>query len=186
MFPLRRENLPFVGVAWTNDNRLNYYQARIERICEMDKKSTGFTLIELMITVAIVGILASLAIPAYQDYVVRGKLAEAYSQLAALRLRMEQYYQDNRSYGDPNCGIANILASGGAVKYFDYTCVSSNSGQNFVFTATGLAAQGVGGFAFSVDDAGTKTSTISGNAAANGWAAHNPNACWITGKGGKC
>ncbi|HAF00275.1 MAG TPA: pilus assembly protein PilE, partial [Methylophilaceae bacterium] len=58
----------------------------------------GFTLLELMIVVAIVGILASIAIPAYQDYVKKGKAAEAPGALADLRVKMEQCFQDNRDY----------------------------------------------------------------------------------------
>ena len=61
--------------------------------------ASGFTLIEVMITVAIVAILGSIALPAYFDYVRRGQLPEAFSNLADYRVKMEQYYQDNRNYG---------------------------------------------------------------------------------------
>jgi prepilin-type N-terminal cleavage/methylation domain-containing protein len=148
----------------------------------MKKQTRGFSLIELMIVVAIIGVLASIALPAYQDYVIRGKLAEAYSELASLRIRMEQYYQDNRTYGDPDCRIPDILASSGQVKYFNYTCTSSNSGQKFLFTATGVASGGTNGFIFTVDDAGTKTTTTSAPRADWG----NSGSCWIRNKGGVC
>lgn len=144
----------------------------------MRNKFQGFTLIELMIVVAIIGVLASIALPAYQDYVLRGKLAEAFSQLGSLRVRMEQYYQDNRTYGDPDCSIPDI--SGGQVKYFDYTCVSSNAGQNYIFTATGKATEGTGGFVYTVDDAGNKTSAIGAPHADWG----TSGSCWIKSKSG--
>ena len=50
------------------------------------KKQQGFTLIELMIVVAIIGILAAIAIPAYQDYTIRAQVSEGLNLLAALRL----------------------------------------------------------------------------------------------------
>jgi len=151
----------------------------------MKTNAKGFTLVELMIVVAIIGILASVAMPAYQDYVLRGRLAEAYSQLASLQLRMEQYYQDNRVYGATGtCGIGNVTVASGAVKYFNYTCATSNSDQNFVFTATGT--NGTDGFVFTINDAGNKAATITGTPAANGWTAATPNACWVRAKGGQC
>jgi type IV pilus assembly protein PilE len=62
------------------------------------RMSRGFTLIELMIVLAIIGVLAGIGIPQYQEYMTRGKLAEAMSLLSDLQIRQEQYYQDNRLY----------------------------------------------------------------------------------------
>ena len=58
----------------------------------MKKVQQGFTLIELMIVVAIIGILAAIAIPAYQDYTVRAKLSEAIGALAAAKTSVSEYY----------------------------------------------------------------------------------------------
>ncbi len=69
---------------------------------------SGFTLIEMMITVAIVAILASVALPSYSEYVLRSKTEEATSGLAELRVRMEQYFQDNRKYDDYVDGNCNL------------------------------------------------------------------------------
>ncbi|MGJ7567096.1 type IV pilin protein [Variovorax sp. GB1R11] len=60
--------------------------------------SRGFTLIEIMITVAIIGILAAIAIPSYQDYVRRGYVVDGTNGLATVRADMERYFQDNRTY----------------------------------------------------------------------------------------
>jgi len=57
-------------------------------------KQKGFTLIELMIVVAIIGILASIAIPAYQDYTIRAQVVEAFSITGELKLSIRDYYKD--------------------------------------------------------------------------------------------
>jgi type IV pilus assembly protein PilE len=69
-------------------------------------RSRGFTLIELMITVVVIGILAAVAYPSYTDYIRRGKISQATSELSAMRVRLEQYYQDNRNYGVAGCADA--------------------------------------------------------------------------------
>ena len=58
----------------------------------------GFTLIELMITVAIIAILSAIAIPQYSEYVMRSRITEATMTLSDQRLKMERFFQDNRSF----------------------------------------------------------------------------------------
>jgi prepilin-type N-terminal cleavage/methylation domain-containing protein len=58
----------------------------------------GYTLLEIAINVAVVAIVAAIALPSYADYVVRSRIAEATSSLSDMRVRLEQYFADNRRY----------------------------------------------------------------------------------------
>lgn len=74
------------------------------------KQLRGFTLIELMITVAIVAVLAAVAYPSYTKYVQRGYRSEGIAMLTDAVARMERYYAQNNSYAAPNLaglGITN-------------------------------------------------------------------------------
>jgi len=142
----------------------------------------GFTLIELMITIAIIGILSSIALPAYNDYVKRGKLTEATATLSDLRFQMERYYQDNRRYmtavdGD-TCGVPEPGSPD--VKYFTYTCEPGDSDQTYVWTATGKAAEGINGYEFTIDEGNNKQTTAFPDAAGL------PAGCWLKKKGDTC
>jgi type IV pilus assembly protein PilE len=75
----------------------------------MKNKSTGFTLIELMIAVAIVGILAALAYPQYVEYVAKGRRAECRSALLVASQKMEKFYSNNNQY--PAVGPAGLTAA---------------------------------------------------------------------------
>lgn len=81
-----------------------------------------------MIAVAIIGILAAVALPAYNDYVRRGQLPEAFNALSDCRTKMEQYYQDNRNYGSSATACADNAAANtwntfpSTIKYFSFDC----------------------------------------------------------------
>ncbi|MEM7432901.1 MAG: pilin [Pseudomonadota bacterium] len=72
-------------------------------------KQAGFTLIELMIVVAIIGILASIAIPAYQDYTIRAQVVETFSITSELKMSVNEYYKDRGRFPSNN-GEAGIPA----------------------------------------------------------------------------
>jgi len=156
----------------------------------------GFTLIELMVTVTVIAILAAIALPSYNDYVLRSKFTEATGNLADLRVKMEQSYSDNRRYNDPVAGVGTCGIVGGNApaaanaQYFTYTCASTNPNgigdQQYVLTATGVAAQSLGGISFTVDQANTKATVVAaGSAMANKGYASNA-ACWVRKKPSAC
>ena len=70
----------------------------------MKRIQKGFTLIELMIVVAIVGILAAIALPAYQDYVVRSKMSESEAAIAACKTSVSEYLSSHNSMPADNTG----------------------------------------------------------------------------------
>jgi type IV pilus assembly protein PilA len=65
---------------------------------QMQKMQKGFTLIELMIVVAIIGILAAVAIPAYQDYIARAQVSEAFAMTSGMKTTIAEYGQINGAY----------------------------------------------------------------------------------------
>ena len=79
-----------------------------KRLSSKHKKALGFTLIELMITVVVVAILAAIALPSYQNYIKRANIKAAQTDLVALSLVFENYYQRNLSY--PNQDYTNTSA----------------------------------------------------------------------------
>jgi prepilin-type N-terminal cleavage/methylation domain-containing protein len=142
----------------------------------------GFTLIELMVVVAIVGVLTAIALPSYRDYVVRGQLTEAVSNLTTLRADMERYYQDFRTYqavgstSTPPC-----TAAGTVLGKFTLSCPAATlSANGYVLQAVGVTGSPAAGFTFTVNEKDEKKTT----AAPTGW-----NTCttkWLTRKGDSC
>lgn len=113
----------------------------------MSKVNRGFTLIEVMIVVAIVAILATIALPAYTGYVQRARVADAVSVLADMEVRMEQYFQDNRTYvGACTVPPAQSLAPlPAATDTFAFNC-SNLAANTYQIQAVGSGA--MNGFTF--------------------------------------
>lgn len=136
------------------------------------KSNHGFTLIELMIVVAIIAIISVIAVPAYNNYVTRGKLVEAQSVLGDFRLRTEQYYQDNRNYGPAANAACGSTAPTGS--YFDYSCTTGGTTQGYIMTATNKAGVGLGSagdYEYEVSEANTRRTIMFAGTAVNenGW-----------------
>ncbi|BBN82708.1 pilin [Pseudoalteromonas sp. A25] len=102
----------------------------------------GFTLIELMIVVAIIGILSAVALPAYQDYVARAQATEAVSLSAGAKTAIAEYHQVNGSYPDANSTPTNTsLATTGTYSSLAVTAdtgvITVTMGSNAVSALTG-------------------------------------------------
>lgn len=125
----------------------------------------GFTLIELMIVLVVMGILAVIAVPALQEYLVRGKITEATASLAEGRIRAEQFFQDNKTYQGAPCP-ANTAS-------FTFACNLAATTYTITATGNGTAT----GFNYTINESNTKGSTTR-------WG--NNASCWVTRKGGAC
>ena|SRR3982751_392413 len=140
----------------------------------------GFTLIELMIAVAIVAILAVIAVPSYSEYVRRGRVTEAISSLSGMRVKMEQHFQDNRSY--TGACAAGSVAPAPSSPNFTYTCaIVAGPPSTYVITAAGKAGSPVDGFQYKIDETNTRW-TVMG--APSTWPS-KPD-CWVLRKDGSC
>ncbi|HEY6239419.1 MAG TPA: type IV pilin protein [Burkholderiales bacterium] len=157
------------------------------------QRHSGFTLIELMITVAIIATLAAIAIPNYTDYVRRGKIQEATSNLLAMRTKMEQYFQDNRTYISPGAAVAAPCTAGSSVplpalKYFTIVAPCGLTPTTYTITAVGGSATDatMTGITFTINEGNVRATTVTSGSPMDsaGYAANLT--CWTTKRGGQC
>ena len=102
----------------------------------------GFTLIEVMIVVAIIGILAAVAYPAFNDFVLRGRIVDATNELSSLRADMERHFQDNRTF-QTSGNFTSPCLTPRTVGSFTVSC--TGAGSNLSATTYTLVAIGTGG-----------------------------------------
>ena len=93
---------------------------------QMRKRQQGFTLIELMIVVAIIGILAAVALPAYQDYTIRAKMSEVVMAASACRTTITEVYQSGDAANPPAAGAWGCENPGSSSKYVDTLTTDDN------------------------------------------------------------
>ncbi|MBA3598224.1 MAG: prepilin-type N-terminal cleavage/methylation domain-containing protein [Methylibium sp.] len=142
----------------------------------------GFTLIEVMIAVAIVGILVTIALPSYRDYIIRGQLVDGSNGLASMRAEMERHFQDNRTFatvtGTPT--FTTPCAQPVAQRTFNnfvVDCSVTPTPTAYTLRATGSGP--VAGFVFTVTQQDVRATT-----APTGWG--NSTSCWVLRRGQTC
>lgn len=133
------------------------------------RSARGFSLIELVITITILGILAAVAIPAYNSQKLKGNRTEAISALTEAAQMQQRWYSDNGTYTS-NANDIDMPATTGTGKY--NLAVNSSTSETFTVTATATSSQvaDTNCNTFSLDQAGRKTSTDSDDNTSTG--------CW--------
>ena len=130
-----------------------------------NRRNGGFTLIELMIVVVIIGVLAAVAYPSYQNYILKGNRASAQAFLMDAAQRQAQYFLDNRTYATDLGALFGTATPLLAVpenvsKYYGTPVVATTAGPppTFLITATPQGTQAANNEpVLTIDQAGTKT-----------------------------
>jgi type IV pilus assembly protein PilE len=138
----------------------------------MKSPQRGFTLMEVLITIVIIGILSAVAIPAYSNHVTRSRTTEAFTALGAAQANAEQFWSNNRNYS----GYDGASAFPAATANFTYT-LGNATASTYTITATGRAK--MGGFIYTIDQNGSRATP-----ATAGWGTSTT--CWVDKKGGQC
>jgi len=183
---------PIPGCRVISTTSISVYNAMPSTPCKPVKcltaRQSGFTLIEVMIVVAIIGILTAIALPSYRNYVIRGKLVAGTNALANMRAQMEQYYQDNRTYATVSATIVTpcvahpVIASSGTP--FNVGCsATSDVPTAIAYTLRATGTGTVAGAEYTIDQYNNMTTvhfpTSWGPVPSN-------NGCWIMRKGDSC
>ena len=139
----------------------------------------AFSLIELMIVLAIIGVLAGIAIPSYNEYITKSKLSEAVAPLSDMRVKMERHFQDNRTYVGA-CVAGTQAPLPADTTNFTFSCPVANlGGITYKVVATGIGS--MSGFILSIDEANIRRTEGVGA----GWTLPATN-CWVRSSGGGC
>lgn len=172
--------MPLVGDGLALPNGLRTTQTVLKEIAMAGRKSeqTGFTLIEVMVTIAIVAILAAIALPAYQDFVRRGNIPEATAELSARRTALEQWFQDNRDYS----AAGGPCSAPWSMKSFSFSC-SNLTATTYMITAQGMPGSVMSGFTYTLDQGVTTPNTLTRSSSTP---FGSNAACWVTRGGGVC
>jgi prepilin-type N-terminal cleavage/methylation domain-containing protein len=154
-------------------------------------RQRGFTLIEIMIVVAIVTILAAVAIPQYREYVVRGELSDMTTQLSIAQSQMENHFNLNRTYNDSGAFVSPCTTPPTPSTKFALNCVqipavaavppAPATPASYRFEAVGATTGLLKDFTMTIDGAGQKRTT----SVPTGWGT-TPANCWLVRRGQVC
>ena len=120
-------------------------------------QSRGFTLIEVMVTVAIIAILAGVALPSYSAYVKRSKVPVALDSLSAFFTRMEQRYQDTGNYAASAGGCGAPLPNPQPANFTISCALGTGASANQSYTATATGSGPMVGYTYTINNAGDRT-----------------------------
>lgn len=120
-------------------------------------KNKGFTLVELMIVVAIIGILAAIAYPSYVQYLQKSRRAEARAALSGAVQALERYYTERNTYATATLGTGGIFPNTSEHGFYTLTLVTPTS-TSYRLTATPVGPQaGDACGSFQIDEQGVKS-----------------------------
>ncbi|WP_269670917.1 type IV pilin protein [Delftia acidovorans] len=137
---------------------------------------SGFTLIEILIVIAMMAILMAIALPSYSDYLKRGRIVDGLVPLADMGAKLEQYFQDHRTYTGA-CSTDSIAPLPAETSHFEYTCALTETPPKV--TASGKGS--MSGFVFTLDTQGVRKTAET----PAGWTKPTAN-CWSSRKDGSC
>jgi type IV pilus assembly protein PilE len=133
------------------DKKENYMQKRIHNL------QRGFTLVEIMIVIAVIGILSAIAFPSYQDYLIKGRRAAAQSHLMEIAQQQQQYLLDARAYA-ADLTTLNLTTPTDISTYYQISVTASEGPPpSFTITATPVSGSAqASDVTLSIDNTGNK------------------------------
>ena len=128
------------------------------------ERKWGFSLIELLIAIAIIAILSAIAYPSYTTYVQKSQRSQALTTLLSIQAAYEQYYAQNNTYPASN----SLLPTGNATTYYTYSSTTSATSPFYTIKAVGIGNQ--------AND--TENGTACGTLSVDSTGLQSPAACW--------